>query len=808
MGTVGEIEYLADLGDAAMKSGFASIAVWVCLLLVSSAGADPSTAWTAVYDSPYSRIDYASAMTIDDANNVYVTGSSQTDTWDFNITTVAYDAVGSEQWVARHVESGVSSDLAAGIAVDSRGYVNVVGTMYFDPGTVDIVALQYDTGGTEVWLTSFDGPDLNSDYGRAIVVDTSDHVYVAGDLHYDGSLDYFVAELESDGTLIGSEGYNLATGTHDHLFDVFVDGAGNVYLTGYMTGASSDLDYVTVKYTGALVPDWHAVYDGPVNGEDIPREMVVDGSGNVYVTGSSEGILSTDYLTVKYDDEGVQQWVSRYEGPGTGEDVAYGIVLTTDGHPVVTGKAFVGGTDDYDYATIKYDAVTGSELWVVRHDGTGDTDAVPDVAFDLVAGDAGSVYIAGNSSEPGPETNCTTIKYDVDGDPDWIATQPLCDGERDVMVMIDIGASSRVCVVSGTFEGDYLTTCYDSCDCEIGGTCYADGQANPTYPCEICDVATSMTDWTMIDGCASSDTCVPNGEINPDNLCMICTSNTWFDREGASCDDGFFCNGIDTCSTYICEHAGFPCPQDWYCNEDSNACEITTGEWPFVLDTTAIWQDSGMSYDPMDGGLVILATGETDLGYGQKAGPDGIGNDCPDCVEPNFPFGALLGRIISQTADSEVFLVGSNYYGTPGEAGEVYLMINDKVDEYYDNGGVISVLLDTQDEQTGIELVSFEAEADEFEILLTWETASETENAGFHLWRSRMEADGYARVTISLIPAEGDAFTGSSYEWMDGSLSEGTYYYKLEDVDVFGNSTFHGPVNATVEDEPMFGCGS
>ena len=89
-------------------------------------------------------------------------------------------------------------------------------------------------------------------------------------------------------------------------------------------------------------------------------------------------------------------------------------------------------------------------------------------------------------------------------------------------------------------------------------------------------------------------------------------------------------------------------------------------------------------------------------------------------------------------------------------------------------------------------LVSFNAEALEDSVLLTWETASEIDNAGFHLWRSETEDGQYVRITDSLIPAEGSPALGAEYEYEDFDVEPGkTYYYKLEDIDTDGVNTFH-----------------
>ena len=51
---------------------------------------------------------------------------------------------------------------------------------------------------------------------------------------------------------------------------------------------------------------------------------------------------------------------------------------------------------------------------------------------------------------------------------------------------------------------------------------------------------------------------------------------------------------------------------------------------------------------------------------------------------------------------------------------------------------------------------------------------------------------------ILLIPAQGSSTQGASYEFVDdGVQNRKTYYYKLEDIDLNGKSTMHGPVSAT-----------
>ncbi len=94
-----------------------------------------------------------------------------------------------------------------------------------------------------------------------------------------------------------------------------------------------------------------------------------------------------------------------------------------------------------------------------------------------------------------------------------------------------------------------------------------------------------------------------------------------------------------------------------------------------------------------------------------------------------------------------------------------------------------------------IELVSFEALLSGDSITVSWETASEIDTAGFNLYRASDASGDYQKINNMLIPAEGSATTGSVYSFTDGIVSTGTtYVYLLEDIDVVGTPTFHGPI--------------
>ena len=104
----------------------------------------------------------------------------------------------------------------------------------------------------------------------------------------------------------------------------------------------------------------------------------------------------------------------------------------------------------------------------------------------------------------------------------------------------------------------------------------------------------------------------------------------------------------------------------------------------------------------------------------------------------------------------------------------------------------------TTAEPTLITLASFTAEPSNKSVRLIWETSSETDNAGFNVYRSDSADGEYIKINNQLISAKGSFVQGATYEFIDKNVKNGkTYYYKLEDIDTAGKSTFHEPVQAT-----------
>jgi hypothetical protein len=421
----------------------------------------PAQEWVARYNGPGDYWDAGYDIAVDTSGNVYVTGHSFGVDTNVDYATVKYDASGVEQWVARYNGSGNTDDYAYAIAVDGAGNVYVTGHS-LELGTGDdITTIKYNTFGIEQWVIHYDGPASAFDGAYAILLDGHSNIYVAGSSGGFGSgQDYTTVKYDSSGAeqwvaRYSGSGYNV-----DVIHAIAIDDADNVFVTGRSWGLDTDFDYATVKYDSSGVEHWVARYNGPGDSTDWAQGITVDNAHDVYVTGWSEGSGTRhDYATIKYDSSGSEQWVVRYNGPGNYWDFASAIALDNAGYVYVTGSSW-GSSSYNDYATVKYDA-SGVEQWVARYNGP---ENATEWAVAIAVDNFNNIYVAGYTGGPLPYPDYATVKYDSSGAEQWVAQYNGPSDSVDYAYAMTIDNAGMVYVTGSSCgcgtNGDYATIKY------------------------------------------------------------------------------------------------------------------------------------------------------------------------------------------------------------------------------------------------------------------------------------------------------------------------------------------------------------
>ncbi len=165
--------------------------------------------------------------------------------------------------------------------------------------------------------------------------------------------------------------------------------SGAVYTCGFVNTASSGKDLILVKFDSAGVQQWVASYD--FNSlDDRARGLYVDGSGNVFVTGFSQGTSSgKDIVTIKYNSSGTQQWVARYNGTNNTDDEGYQVLVDGSSNVWVCGYATTASKGK-DFQMLKYNS-SGTLLSSPKRNGSANADDIaerwyyPEIIFLLPA---------------------------------------------------------------------------------------------------------------------------------------------------------------------------------------------------------------------------------------------------------------------------------------------------------------------------------------------------------------------------------------------------------------------------------------
>ncbi|MEO0074890.1 MAG: SBBP repeat-containing protein [candidate division WOR-3 bacterium] len=371
--------------------------------------------WLQVYDGPNYGADWAYAIAVDNNGNVYVTGESEGNGTNTDFATIKYDSNGNLQWVRRYNGSVNGSDFANGIAVDRDGNVYVSGTSDGGSSDYDYLIVKYNAEGIEQWVVRYNGSGNGDDFVNGMVIDNLANVYITGESENNENYDYVTIKYNSNGQMQWLARYDGVGDSDDYAYAIAIDSYGNVYVTGASGDEDENLDYVTIKYNSEGIQQWLRRYDGVDNDDDLAYAIAVDNSGNVYVTGISYSDNSNyDCLTIKYNTNGVRQWLARYNGPNNSWDYGLSIKVDNQGNVYVVGDS--DGVLTYtDFIIIKYNSL-GNQQWVRRYNGNANNQ---DFSYDLQLDFSNNVIVAGSSIGVNSESDFIMIKYNNNGIQQW-----------------------------------------------------------------------------------------------------------------------------------------------------------------------------------------------------------------------------------------------------------------------------------------------------------------------------------------------------------------------------------------------------
>lgn len=359
-----------------------------------------------------------------------------------------YDSNGTLQWT-RQVGTD-ETDVLSGVAIGRTGSAYVAGAVDLSPPSLSSFSLgsgkayiaRYNTDGSRVWQRELARGNIAAASG--IALDGADNAYLAGGFvnisGFSANLGAFVVKYDANGNVQNwapSADINAITNS-GVVSGITLDQAGNIYVTG-ITNASidtSNLNSDNLNFNNldtALTGEdaFVAKYDSTgkrlwfntlrTNSDDYSRGIVIDRTGNVYITGETAGVLPSgslptntsaggaDAFVAKYNSNGAFQWTKQFGT--TGNDQSQGIAVDSLGDVYLAGETFrTSGGSDSQALVAKYDG-TG-RLLLQQQIGT----AQDDEAFGITVDPSDNVYVSGQTFGDLAGAGSNKGKYDT-----WVA---------------------------------------------------------------------------------------------------------------------------------------------------------------------------------------------------------------------------------------------------------------------------------------------------------------------------------------------------------------------------------------------------
>jgi hypothetical protein len=227
----------------------------------------------------------------------------------------------------------------------------------------------------------------------------------------------------------------ITNGTNQAV-KMVLDNSGNIYVTGFSQSTNGNLDCATIKYAPSGNQLWAARYDSTNTTTAKPAGIVLDASNDVIVTGSA--------VTVKYDTSGNQLWTAPYAGTGLATD--------TNGNICVVGFST-------DFGTVKL-SPAGSNLWLTSYPSS----LGPNLSQIVAVDSNGSVTVAGSSTYSCDRYYCYAdfllIHYDANGHQVWTAENLQGNAKSVQVTGIALDSVANIYTVVNSTSQGYATFKY------------------------------------------------------------------------------------------------------------------------------------------------------------------------------------------------------------------------------------------------------------------------------------------------------------------------------------------------------------
>ncbi len=327
--------------------------------LVVKINANGAQLWARRYNGPGNLYDQATEVVADAAGNVYVTGFSYGQNFDW--ATLKFAPDGTQLWERRQNSTGGGSeDRPIDMALNPEGNLVITGIAQNGSGLAeqDVLTLTYDPEGIILWQAVFSETEVSHEFPFDFDLDAEGNICITGRFQevFQPELPEFplILKYDRNGTLLFAS-HEVQTGGQAIDTDAF----GNMYVTGTSSPNFGPQFPSAAKFDGSGNLIWIKQFTDS-SMFVLPLHILAATNGRVFLSGSiaATGTFGIDYWTAELDAQGNFHSEHRFNGTGDRADQVRDMCFDSTGNLLVTGTSWggfnsIGGTAD-DMVTLKF----------------------------------------------------------------------------------------------------------------------------------------------------------------------------------------------------------------------------------------------------------------------------------------------------------------------------------------------------------------------------------------------------------------------------------------------------------------------